>query len=112
MFNGRYEGVFDYTVYITRGKEGADTYTVYLMNGFYDPASGKLTADGTATVYTKNADGEYDAADSDENTEAVFSMTENGTLMYETEGIELAFDLLGNWDDQVPVLEPPFRDMI
>ena len=97
MFNGGYEGVFDYTVYITRGKEGADTYTVYLMNGFYDPASGKLTADGTATVYTKNADGEYDAADSDENTEAVFSMTENGTLMYETEGIELVFDLLGSW---------------
>ena len=97
MFNGGEEGVFDYTVYIQRGKENADTYTLYLMTGSFDAASGKLTASGTGTVFTKNAAGEYETADSDESIEAVFSMTENGTILYESEGIELKFDLLGNW---------------
>ena len=66
-------------------------------SGSFDAASGKLTANGTGTVFTKNAAGEYDTADSDESIEAVFSMTENGTILYESEGIELKFDLLGNW---------------
>ena len=87
---------FEYTVYITSGSDQADTYSQYLMNGEYDPATGKLTANGTCTVFTKNDKGEFDSADDGEEFEAVFSKTEDGKLLYETgNGIELEYDILG-----------------
>ena len=95
IWNGDPDSLF-YTVYIQRGKTGADTYALYLMNGFYDPETGKLEADGTCTVFKKNADGEYDSEDDGETWDAFFSMTEDGKLLYETaNGIELEYDLMG-----------------
>lgn len=55
MWNGEDEDSMFYTVYIWRGNEDAEQYALYLMNGFYDPAAGKLKADGTCTLFTKNA---------------------------------------------------------
>jgi len=96
MWNGATEDEFFYTVYITRGKTDGELYTVFVMNGFYDPSTGKLTAEGTCTVFTKNAEGEYDAEDDGEAYDAVFSMTEDGSLLFETEnGIELTYDMVG-----------------
>ena len=87
-----------YTVYIQRGNEGAEHYALYLMNGTYDPASGKLSAGGSCTLFTRNASGEYDTQDDGEYVEAFFSKTEDGHLLYETDnGIELEYDLLGEF---------------
>ncbi len=58
LWNGTMEGEMFYTVYIRRGKTDGDTYASFLMNGTYDPATGKLTADGTCTVFKKTAEGE------------------------------------------------------
>ena len=96
MFNGAEEGIYDYTVYYTRGKTDAESYTLYLMTGEYDPMTGKLAAGGTGTVFTKNADGEYDAADSDLYVEIVFSVSEEGKLLNEIDHIVFEYDLLGN----------------
>ena len=88
---------FEYTVYIERGKRDAETYAVYLMTGDYDPATGKLTAMGTITTFTKNASGEYEAKEDGETYDAIFSKTADGKLFYETaNGIELEYDLLGH----------------
>lgn len=96
-WNGLYdEDRMSYTVSIQRGKEGADQYAVYLMEGTYDPATGKLSAYGTCTTFIKNADGGYDTQDDGEGVDAFFSMTESGKLLYETaNGIELEYDILG-----------------
>ena len=95
-WNGTDEDSFFYTVYIWRGNEEGEQYALYLMNGFYDPTAGKMTADGTCTLFTKNASGEYDSQDDGESVEAVFSVLENGNLLYETDkGIELEYDILG-----------------
>ena len=59
MWNGQTVDEIFYTVYITRGKTDGDVYSQFLMNGTYDPATGKLTADDTCTVFKKNASGEY-----------------------------------------------------
>lgn len=97
LWNGVDEDSFFYTVYIQRGVEGADHYALYLLNGTYDPAAGKLSAQGTCTVYTKNASGEYDSQDDGETVDAFFSMLENGNLLYETaNGIELEYDIMGH----------------
>ena len=92
LWNGLSEEEMFYTVYITRGKTDGDLYTVFLMNGTYDPAAGKLTADGSCTVFKKNAEGEYDSEDDGESYDAIFSMTEGGKVLYETaNGIELDY---------------------
>ena len=52
LWNG-YDNL-DYTVYIQRGKDDAEHFTRFLMTGTYDPATGKLSADGTCTVFRKN----------------------------------------------------------
>lgn len=97
MWNGLSPDSYYYTVYITRGKTDGDTYALFLMNGDYDPATGKLTASGTCTVFTRNAAGEYDTEDDGESYDAVFSRMENGDLLFETEnGIELEYDLMGD----------------
>ncbi len=96
MWNGTDVDTFFYTVYIQRGIVGADHYALYLMNGTYDQATGKLTAVGTCTLFTKNASGEYDSQDDGETVDAFFSMLENGNLLYETaNGIELEYDIMG-----------------
>ena len=96
MWDGLYDPEkFDYTVYIIRETAGTDDYRSYLMTGTYDAAAGKLTASGSGTLFTKNESGEFDSVDDEENTEAVFSFTEDGKLLYETENIVLDFDLLG-----------------
>ena len=96
MWNGLTEDEMFYTVYITRGKTDGDVYAQFLMNGNYDPSTGKLTADGTCTLYTKNAAGEYESSDDGETYDAIFSKTEDGKVYYETDnGIELEYDLLG-----------------
>ena len=97
IWNGMTEDELFYTVYITRGKTDGDHYTLFLMNGTYDPQTGKLTANGTGTVFTKNAEGEYDSGEDGENYDAVFSMTKDGKVLFETEnGIELEYDIMGH----------------
>lgn len=96
MWNGSDPDAFDYTVYIQRGKIGADHYALFLMTGDYDPATGRLSAGGTCTLFTKNASGEYDSGDDGEYYDAFFSKTPDGKLLFETDnGIELEYDLLG-----------------
>ena len=98
LWNGLYDDdAAWYTVYIQRGKDDAEHFARFLMNGVYDSAAGKLTAYGVCTVYTKNASGEYDYQDDGETAEAIFSILENGNLLYETaNGIELAYDIMGH----------------
>ena len=97
LWNGLTEDEMFYTVYITRGKTDGDLYTNFLMNGTYDPATGKLTADGTCTVFRKNAEGGYDTEEDGEMYDAVFSGMEDGRLLYETaNGIELEYDIMGH----------------
>ena len=99
LWNGASEDDMFYTVYILRGKVGAEHYASFVMNGTYDPATGKLTADGTCTVFTKNAAGEYESSDDGESYDAIFSMTEDGKVLYETaNGIELEYDAEGHMD--------------
>ncbi len=97
IWNGATADEMFYTVYILRGKTDGDTYASFMMTGIYDPATGKLTADGTCTVFRKTADGEYDSEEDGETYDAVFSMTEDGRVLFETDnGIELEYDMLGN----------------
>lgn len=84
MWNGLTEDEMFFTVYVTRGEETADTYTVTLGNCFYDPATKKIGCeDGVTTVFTRNAEGGYDTEDEEEATPIFFSFTEDGKLMYE-----------------------------
>ena len=97
MWNGLSEDEMFYTVYITRGKTDGELYTVFMMNGTYDPATGKLTADGTCTVFKKNASGEYESSDDGESYDAIFSKMEDGRVLFETaNGIELEYDMMGH----------------
>ena len=97
LWNGMTEDEMFYSVYITRGKTDGELYTSFLMNGTYDAATGKLTAIGTCTVFTKNASGAYDSSEDGETYDAVFSMMKDGRLLYETaNGIELEYDTMGN----------------
>ena len=96
MWNGFSDDEMFYTVYITRGKTDGDQYTVFVMNGDYDPATGKLSALGTCTLFTKNASGEYESSEDGENYDAFFSKTEDGRVLFETaNGIELEYDIMG-----------------
>lgn len=97
MWDGIDPDTFRYTVHIQRGKIGAEHYALFLMTGEFDPATGRLSADGTCTLFTRNASGEYDIGEDGENYDAFFSLTKDGHLLYETEnGIELTYDLLGH----------------
>ena len=90
IWNGATADELFYTVYILRGTAEAEHYSSFIMNGTYDPATGKLTADGICMTFTKNASGEYDASDDGEIYDAVFSRLDNGGVLYETaNGIEL-----------------------
>lgn len=92
-WNGATEDEMFYTVYILRGKTDGERYASFLMNGTYDPATGKLTADGTCTLFTKNASGEYESSDDGESYDAIFSKMEDGRVLFETDnGIELEYD--------------------
>ena len=96
LWNGLSDDEMFYSVYIIRGKTDGDHYTVFLMNGAYDPANDKLTAEGTCTLFTKNASGEYESSEDGESYDAIFSMMEDGRLLYETaNGIELEYDIMG-----------------
>ena len=95
-WNGFEDEMF-YTVYILRGKTDADTYASFLMNGEYDPATGKMSCFGTCTLFTRNANGDYDSSEDGESYDAFFSLMDDGRLLFETEnGIELEYDLLGS----------------
>ena len=97
FWNGMDPETLNYTVYIQRGVIGSEHYASFIMTGEYDPATGKLTASGTCTLFTKNADGGYDSEDDGETYDAVFSMLENGNLLFETDnGIELVYDIMGH----------------
>ena len=97
LWNGASEDEMFYTVYILRGKTGGEQYASFLMNGTYDPATGKLTADGTCTVFKKNASGEYESSDDGESYDAIFSKMEDGRVLFETaNGIELEYDMMGH----------------
>ena len=99
MWNGIDPDTMFYTVYIQRGLNGADTYTLFLMNGDYDPAAKRVSAYGTATVFTKNASGGYDTEEDGENYDAFFTLQDDGRLLYETaNGIELEYDIMGKQD--------------
>ena len=97
MWNGLSEDEMFYTVYITRGKTDGDHYTNFLMNGTYDPATGRLSAYGTCILFTRNASGEYESSEDGETYDAFFSMMEDGRLLFETaNGIELEYDIMGS----------------
>ena len=97
MWNGLTEDEMFYTVYITRGKTDGDHYSSFLMNGNYNPTNGKLTADGTCLLFTRNASGEYESSEDGETYNAIFSMMEDGRLLFETaNGIELEYDIMGH----------------
>ena len=97
LWNGLSEDEMFYTVYITRGKTDGDHYTNFLMNGTYDPATGKLSAYGTCTLFTKNASGDYESSEDGESYDAFFSMMEDGRVLFETaNGIELEYDIMGH----------------
>ena len=97
MWNGLTEDEMFYTVYITRGKTDGDHYTNFLMNGTYDPATGRLSAYGTCLLFTRNAGGEYESSEDGETYDAFFSMMEDGSLLFETaNGIELEYDIMGH----------------
>lgn len=96
MWNGTDEDSLFYTVYIQRGFAGNEHYALYLLNGAYDPATGRLSANGSCTLFTRNASGEYDSQDVEDPADAFFSKLENGKLLYETaNGIELEYDIMG-----------------
>ncbi len=83
-WNGLDEEEFFYTVFIHRGQ------VEFLMNGFYNPETGKLECMGTATQWVDNGQGGFDPVEDGENYEAFFSMLENGNLLFETaNGIEM-----------------------
>lgn len=97
LWNGMDPDRMEYTVYIQRGKTGNEHYASYVMTGTYDPAAGKLTANGPCTLFTKKADGEYESEEDGEDYEAIFSKTQDGKLLYETDnGIELEYDIMGH----------------
>ena len=97
LWNGSTADEMFYTVYILRGKTDGDSYASYLMNGTYDPATGKLTADGTCTVFKKNAEGEYITEEDGKTYDAVFSKTEDGRVLLEADnGIKLEYDMQGS----------------
>lgn len=95
MWNGATPDEWFYTVWLVRGDQDADTYTVTLANADYDPATGKLSGSGVMTVFTKNADGEYESKDEEEPVDIIFSWDENGKLIYEAgNGIEMEYSFL------------------
>ena len=74
---------FSYEVYLHRGDD--DIYTEFVMTGVYDEETGKLVCTGRS----------IDEADT-ETYEAIFSMQEDGKLLYEAaNGIVMEYDLLG-----------------
>ena len=82
--------------FVRTPKTDGDLYTVFLMNGTYDPATGKLSAYGTCTQYNQNASGEYESSEDGESYDAFFSRTEDGKVLFETaNGIELEYDIMG-----------------
>ncbi len=98
LWNGYEEELF-YNVWITRGAMDADTYASFLMVGNYVPETGRLECSGTCTVFTKNAEGEYDSSEDGETYDAFFSMQEDGRLLFETDnGIELTYCMDGESD--------------
>lgn len=97
-WNGHTEDDMFYTVYITRGKTDGERFTDFTMNGDYDSSTGKLTAMGSCTQFTKKADGEYSTEEDGETYDAIFSMAEDGKVLYETaNGILL--DYSEDWVD-------------
>ena len=81
---------FYYTVYIQRG--GVQAYTLFLMNGVYNPETGRLECSGTATSFTLKGDEYVPAEDDGETYDAFFSSTGDGKLLFETaNGIELEY---------------------
>ena len=95
-WEGMDEETFCYHVLIHRG--GEETFTEFDMRGLPDLETGRLEASGTATVFTLNADGGYDAAgEDDEIYDAFFSELGNGRILFETDnGIELEYDFIGD----------------
>ena len=83
IWMGLNEETYYYAVYIHRGDD--NTYTEFTMEGLYDEATGKLVCTGSNVDPSEN-----------EVYEAVFSMTEDGKLLYEAaNGILMEYDLLG-----------------
>ena len=88
-----WEGLYDedsffYTVYLRVGE--GESYTEYLMRGFFNPETKKLECDGAGTVFHRNAEGGYDAVEElTDNFEVVFSKTADGKVLYETSNIVL-----------------------
>ena len=88
-WNGTASDDMFYTVYLTVDQPDGNGFTQYTLNGSYDSATGKLIANGTRALYTDNGEGGFDIKEDSEDQEAVFSMTEDGKLLYENAGIEL-----------------------
>ncbi len=91
-WEGLDENSFFYTVFIHRG-DSDDSFVEFLMRGFYNTETKKLECMGSASVFTKNAEGGYDIAEDGESYDAFFSEMENGHILFETaNGIELEQD--------------------
>lgn len=84
-WNGNTADEMFYTIFLTRGNTHGERYADFIMNGTYDSSIGKLTALGTCTLFTKQADGEYKSEEDGKTYEAIFSRTGDGKILYETE---------------------------
>lgn len=82
-WHGLDQETFFYFVYLHRGDDV--TYTDYTMTGVYDEAAGKLVCTGNVA-----------GGEGGEPYEAVFSMTDDGRVLYEADGgVVLEYDVLG-----------------
>ncbi len=87
---------FYYSATIHRGTEAF--FVEFNMQGLPDFETGRMELVGTAVTYTLNAEGGYDAETDGEEYDAFFSEMDDGRILFETaNGIELTYDLLGEF---------------
>ena len=85
-WDGRDVDSFFYRVVIQRASDNLEQLAVYVMNGIYNEETGKLEC--TGGIWSRNAGNQLET--DGETYDAFFSMTDNGSILYETaNGIEL-----------------------
>lgn len=83
IWKGLNQETYFYEVYLHRGDD--ETFSEFIMNGLYNEETGKLECSGRSIE-----------ADDPETYEAIFSMTEDGKLLYEAaNGIVMEYDIMG-----------------
>ena len=86
-----HDGTGSYTVWVQSYTDDGDAYAVYELDGVYNAGTGKLECRGTAALFAVNAEGSYELSE-EKDAEVFFSITENGMLLFEADGIELEPD--------------------